>query len=240
MELPKTITPCPISEALFEFRFEPAVPDEAVFGIVYSSLKDEYPEVEQLPILQIPLALRQQDENLARQAHFKVKNENVTVGIGPRTAIISYVTDYPGWEVYRETIISVLTRLYASGVVKKHFRFGLRYLNTFKFDVADKVNFQATIKDTVVESDEISFRTVLKAKNNFYTILSLMSGVKLTILPEEEFVGSIIDIDVIHESEKEIDLLDNLTLLDEAHGIEKDHFFTIMKEEYIRTLSPTL
>ena len=66
-KLPISIDPCPIIEAIFEIRFESSFPGDAIFGIIYNCFKDEYQTVEQLPILQLPAAVRTQDPALQDQ-----------------------------------------------------------------------------------------------------------------------------------------------------------------------------
>ena len=61
-KLPFSIDPCPILEAIFEIRFESSFPGDAIFGIVYNEFKDEFQEVEQLPVLQLPAAMRDQPQ----------------------------------------------------------------------------------------------------------------------------------------------------------------------------------
>ena len=50
MKLPVTISPCPIVEAVAEVRFETLVPEDAIFGLVYQTLKTDFPKVETLPV----------------------------------------------------------------------------------------------------------------------------------------------------------------------------------------------
>jgi uncharacterized protein (TIGR04255 family) len=67
IQLPKKISPCPITEAIVELRFESDIPNDAVFGIVYQDFKTDYPVLEDLPILQLPESIRKQDKAL----HYK-------------------------------------------------------------------------------------------------------------------------------------------------------------------------
>ena len=70
MQIPKKITPCPILEAIVEIRFEPEEPDDAIFGIIYNQFKKSFPEIEKLPILQIPDQFRSKDPNLIYKPHY--------------------------------------------------------------------------------------------------------------------------------------------------------------------------
>ena len=73
MDIPTKITPCPIVEVIVELRFEADLPDEAVFGVIYSSFRNETGEIEKLPILQLPEALRSTDPNLIYKPHYRLR-----------------------------------------------------------------------------------------------------------------------------------------------------------------------
>jgi len=72
MKLPLKISPCPIVEALLEIRFTTVIHPDAVFGLFYNALKSDFPKVDNLPILQIPDALRATDPNLKYKPLYKI------------------------------------------------------------------------------------------------------------------------------------------------------------------------
>ena len=112
MNLPKQINPCPIYEAVVEIRFNSSLPSDAVFGVVYNQLKDSYQNNEQLPILQIPELVRNNDPNLKFQPYYKLKRDNYVIQIGPHVLSLS-VTDnsYTTWEDYFSEIQNVFGRV---------------------------------------------------------------------------------------------------------------------------------
>ncbi len=67
MKLPKRLKRNPILEAIAEVRFLSSVPNDAVIGLVFSSVQDIFGKPENLPILQLPAALREADPNLKYQ-----------------------------------------------------------------------------------------------------------------------------------------------------------------------------
>ncbi|MDZ7758957.1 MAG: TIGR04255 family protein [Desulfovermiculus sp.] len=64
MKIPKRIDPCPIVEALYEIRFEPNYPSDAIFGLIYKAMKQEFDSFEKLPILELPETIRSTDDVL--------------------------------------------------------------------------------------------------------------------------------------------------------------------------------
>ena len=51
MRLSKEISPCPIIDAILEIRFIPNIHPNAVFGLIYNTLRNDFPNVENLPII---------------------------------------------------------------------------------------------------------------------------------------------------------------------------------------------
>ncbi len=49
----------------------------AIFGVFFNALKDKYNKVEELPILQLPEQLRNQDPNLTHKPLYKISNGNI-------------------------------------------------------------------------------------------------------------------------------------------------------------------
>ena len=83
MKLPKKITPCPIVEAIVEVRFESDIPEDAIFGVIYSKFKEEYSDLEKTALLQLPEQIRSKDPSLKFKPYYKLRNENFILQIGP-------------------------------------------------------------------------------------------------------------------------------------------------------------
>ena len=80
MDIPKKITPCPIIESILEIRFNTKIPSEAIFGMVYSRIQGRFfPNMEKLPILQIPDQLRSNDPNLMFRPTHKLYKDNLLI-----------------------------------------------------------------------------------------------------------------------------------------------------------------
>ena len=136
MSLPKQITPCPINQAVVEIRFNSTLPPDAVFGVVYNKLKDSYKTAEQLPILQIPEAVRNNDSNLLYQPHYKLTKDYYALQVGPKVISIA-ITDqkYTTWDSYYEEIQDVFKKIKEVDFISNVLRVGLRYINIFAEDI---------------------------------------------------------------------------------------------------------
>jgi len=109
-KVPAKISPSPILEAVIGLQFQPIPPPDAVFGLVYNQLPDQYRNVEKLPILQIPDEIRQNDPSLAFQAHYRMRHDASILQVGPR--MWSFATqNYLGWTAFSTEIFSILSQL---------------------------------------------------------------------------------------------------------------------------------
>ena len=94
--LPVSISPCPIQEAVVEIRFSTTKPADAVFGILYAKVNQNFTSTNPLPILQIPEAIRSQDPNLTYQPHYVLSRGDLNLKIGPKVLVFSCVAPYSG------------------------------------------------------------------------------------------------------------------------------------------------
>src|SRR5437870_4231239 len=125
MKLPQKIELCPIIEAVVEIRFEASIFRNAVFGIVYNSLKDQFSgEVEKLPILQIPENLLQSDPSFQYKPYYKITKGNYALQIGPDVISISCLNPYSGWKEYSQLIFQILENFSKLNIIKKVERLG--------------------------------------------------------------------------------------------------------------------
>lgn len=193
MSLPKKISPCPILEANIEVRFDSGMPSEAVFGIVYNQFKNEFKNLEKLPILQIPEEIRSQDPTLKFQACYRLKSGNSIISIGPKVISFSCVNEYIGWETFSSKVIEIFSKVKESGIIDKPLRVGLRYINFFEGNILDRINLSAKIEESSLQSNNTYIKTEF-TRNNFTIVLQVANKANV-LVKEKQKVGSIIDID---------------------------------------------
>ena len=238
MNLPKQINPCPIYEAVVEIRFNSSLPSDAVFGVVYNQLKDSYQNNEQLPILQIPELVRNNDPNLKFQPYYKLKRDNYVIQIGPHVLSLS-ITDnsYTTWEDYFSEIQNVFGRVGELNFISNVMRVGLRYINFFEDDVWEKINLSVKIVEDEITDNEVFVRTVIP-KEDFKVLLQVGNQFELTRNNQTASKVSVIDIDTSIEGDN-VDFFENTeSLLNKGHKLEKEIFFKLLKEEFLASLNP--
>ena len=236
MSLPKKITPCPIIDAIFEFRFKSNLPSEAVFGIFYDKLKMHFPNVEKLPILQLPEQIRSKDPELKEKPHFRLSDGFYKIQIGPNVFSVTSPNGYEGWSKFSNTILAALKTISGLGAINEIYRLGLRYINFFESDIYEKMNLQILLSSEQLKSQPLIFRTEF-GEANFKNVLQVTNNVTLT-RNSKKLSGSIIDIDTIKEGEVIKLFEEQDSLLEEAHSTEKKLFFSLLNDDFVQELNP--
>ena len=236
MKIPRKINPCPIIEAIVEIRFEPNVPPDAVFGVIYNEFKNEYTKVEKLPILQLPEALRTRDPNLKHQPYYKLIHENYLMQIGPHVLSIVNVNDYIGWSTLSSKIDDSFSKVEKLDIISKANRLGIRFINFFEADIFENINLEFFLAGSRLESEQITFRSTL-GTGKFLSNLQILNKGNVTVKNVPQF-GSVIDIDTYLQDENN-NIFSNLTeLLEMGHKEEKQLFFKLLKDEFLQKFNP--
>lgn len=231
--LPKSLENCPLIEAVVEIRFKSSFPHNAIFGIIYNSLKQDFKEVSNLPILQIPEPARRADPNLKYKPLYKISNENFVVQIGPDVISISSFPKYAGWKSFSKVILEILEKIKNLKIISTIERLGIRYVNFFENNIFENIKLEYKIPAIETKNRNTTIRTEFPQKK-FTSALLVTNTAKLPLNKE----GSIIDIDVYKTTGLKDFFRDMKALVDEAHQKEKELFFGLLKEEFLETLKP--
>jgi len=240
-KIPKKILKCPISESVFEIRYSSTYPVDAIFGILYSAVKDIFPnsEPKPLPILQLPEAVRLNDPNFKYQAYHRLENDNLILNIGPK--MISFINTYPylGWLKWSDFFNNLLKKIQSTNCITNIERIGLRYINIFKnTNIFNKLNLEIMINNNKLLNEATNLRTEIK-NSEWTNVLQINNSIDI-LMDNEKINASIIDIDCL------LDLNINSTvffdsyqeLISNAHKQEKELFFSLLTNEFLNSLNP--
>lgn len=232
-QLPLSVNPCPIVDALFEIRFQTDLLAEAVFGMIYSEFREEFGDPVRLPILQLPEAVRSNDPNLKFKPHYRLSKGNLVIQIGPEVVSVSSYPSYAGWSDFSKEIFRIIEKLNKISVVKKVHRIGLRYINFFEMnDIFRKVKLAVTLDGKNIELINTHIRTEIEM-NGFRSTIQVGNNVVLN-----DKRGSIIDIDTFKETELDSFFVNIMEILDLGHATEKKIFFEMLNQDFLQTLNP--
>lgn len=236
MKIPKKIDPCPIVECIVEIRFQPSVPPEAVYGLIFNQVKNSYKDFRKLPILDLPEAIRSHDKNLIYRPHHKLKNEQYDLNIGPRVISLIKKEPYIGWDKYSEDIFNLFQQVSGVGVIKSIERLGLRYINFFDTDIFKKVNLKLLLGENDFIKDDTFIKNTYR-ESGVQIVLQLGNNVNYNREGRTK-TGSLIDVDVSKQN-LDISFISNPNeVLNQMHAKEKKVFFDILQDNFIQQLNP--
>ena len=109
---------CPLIDCIIEVRFETNIVNSAVFGVIYNQIRSDYPgTVNNLPISQLPEAIRMSDPNLRFKPLYRIEGEKTIIQIGSDVINLSSKMPYIGWEDFSRIALKVLNKAFNSGAV---------------------------------------------------------------------------------------------------------------------------
>lgn len=233
-KLPLSINPCPIIEAIFEIRFESSFPGDAIFGIVYNQFKDEFQDVEQLPVLQLPAAIRSQDPNLKFTPHYKIKRDNFTIQIGPNVFSLANIKEYCGWENFSKTIFDTYSKLSDLNLIRIQSRTALRYINILQgINIFENTKLNIQLNNERLGGNRINFTAEVPYKHGASN-LKLINFAE-ALFENQAIKGSIVDID----THVKLDDFPNFEeAIECAHTAEKKLFFSLLDKSFLSSLNP--
>ena len=240
--MPVRLGKTPLLEGIFEVRFSPKITaaGDILPGLLYRLLKDEYPDVQPLPLASVPRALRSSDANLAYQAAHRLQGENTSIKVGDKVALLS-ATNYPGWVEFKKSVEKLVRELNKTDLVAKTERFSFRYINVLSMlhpehqldslNVKFEVNGQRPIERGMhlrIEQDRDGFVAVIQMTANANAKRSDGSQIK----------GLLVDIDVI-QNQVPTDFISSPTdLLERGHLVAKQLFYSLLTKDAYEALEP--
>jgi uncharacterized protein (TIGR04255 family) len=235
-ELPKKISPDPIVDSVVELRFDNAVPSEAVFGMVFSRLENEFRQFRSLPITQVPIEIRERDPNLRFLPTHEARSGNYVFKVGARVLSLSNPDEYLGWSSFSKQLNTVLEAVRDSGVVGEFIRLGIRYIDFFELDIFEKVKLDITADGKPFEAKQKVFNALVN-NGKFETNLRVANNISIDVRGITKS-GSVIDADTFCDFSDGPSFENVFGFIDDCHLAAKSIFFSLLREEFISTLNP--
>lgn len=247
MNLPIKITPDSIRDSIIEIKYSSPIPFEVLVGFIYSALDNSYKYTNQPNTLNKNQQIALQQEQGVVEFQLGVQNlfftDTVKLDIRPNSLIFNCLNGYKGWNIYKAEIEKTLEQISKIKEIEKYNRIGVRYISEYpETDITNCTKFNFSFGIPNVVSDTYVFRTEFMS-NNFRVILTLQHKAQILTGKLDNNIAetkpiSIIDIDVIADNLSFESYAELLLLIDKIHTTEKEIFFDIMDEEYLKTLNP--
>lgn len=241
--IPEKLKHDAIVEALFEVRFSMSTIPEVFFGRIaeYETWKSF--KQSQLPFYQIPAVMRQADPNLRYQPLFALTEEGQqrAVRIGPQAIVYSRGMPYVGWKVFKLELEQVIAAIFMKADDLKIERLGLRYLNALRHDLhgirsISDLDLKLEIAGECIEESVNINTTTDGASDTACTLRIATTDVIQGNLPPGTSVY--VDVDVFTKegfTTSDQDFVKDW--IGRAHTKEKAHFFRLLKESTISSLT---
>ncbi|MFP4663791.1 MAG: TIGR04255 family protein [Bacteroidales bacterium] len=232
MKLPQKIEPCPILDALVEIRFKPKINRDAVFGLLYNSLKSDFRKVDTLPIMQLPDQVRASDPQFKFKPHYRLSGKDIVVQIGPDVISISSFPEYIGWKAFSTEIYNILNKIQKVDIIDSIVRVGIRYINFFSGDVYDNINLKVLLNNKIIDYQNTIIRTEIK-QGDFNSTLQIANNAE-----NKGKAGSVIDIDTFVKGNIDDFFNRKKDIIENGHEKEKALFFSLLTEKFLQKLNP--
>lgn len=240
-KFPIKIEDCPIIDFIIELRFESKINPNAVFGVIFKELKDQYSAVEPLPIQQIPLQLRNIDPTFKFKPYFKISDGSYNIQIGPDVVNFGSFIPYPGWSTLSNKIYSCIESLKKSDVILHVTRLGLRVINFFPEDkyssLFNEINIVLNSKDESFPNFNNTYIRTNVEYGEFISTIQIAEKMQKQIESKSTY-GSVIDIDSFKNYQDDSFLNNFKSEIEIAHKCEKELFFNILFDDFIMKLKP--
>jgi uncharacterized protein (TIGR04255 family) len=229
MRVPISISPCPIIDAVIEVRFVANIDQNAVFGLLYNAIKEDYPgKVETQNVANLQPG---KTEIVTSQVH-KISNGQYVVQIGHNVLSISSYPEYTGWTNFHNAATNFLNKVHNVGIISEVNRVGMRFINFFEKDIFKNVNLKTFINNNEITYKNTQFKTEMTHEHSIST-LAIANSVEI-----KNTFGSIIDIDTFQTKNLGQFFDCKEEILTEMHNNEKELFFSLLKSEFIESLNP--
>jgi len=237
VRIPKKLVHSPIDQAIFEIRYEGNYPGEALYGILFD-IFEQFPnkDMAELPVMQLPKQIRDNDPNLRYQAFYSVANEKYAFSVGPHSIVFSALKPYPGWVVWKQFFNQIIIKIREKNIIKTVERIGLRYFNLFNTSIFDQINALLSIAGNPVTINP-GFFCVEFDQGKIHTILNVKNAI---IKNDIQAPNSLIDIDCINklDCDNQLFFSSYQDIIDETHQVNERVFFGLLKENLLNGFEP--
>ena len=230
--VPKKITPCPILEAVVQLRFDTETPSDVVTGGLSQQLRGRYSKRVSLPIMNLPEELRIKDPQLKFAPWFRLEGEGFFLHLGPSMLSIHCPKEYKGWRLYRQAILEVIEAVQGSKIIKQVREMGLKYISFFEGNIFEKTKAHLSLDGCSL----IGQKTRLESKfeqGGFDCMVRILNRAFVDTQP-----GSVVEVGV--RTIQKLSLADTQygEMIDQAHRVQKQIFFSLPKEDFLNQLNP--
>jgi uncharacterized protein (TIGR04255 family) len=234
MQLPISISPNPLFISTIEIRFSTNINRLELLQKMSSVFSKDLPILEDS---KIPQELKDSEEQFRFAADYTLKNSDYSLSFGTRSLSIEHISEYKYWATYFVFIKDCLEKVFQLNFIEKIERCGVRYGSILdgNNNPKDILIDVPKIEINNMQSNFAGFQSVFKT--NISTLfLQISSNAKLNKAGLIR-TGFYIDIDASYSKELKPNS-DVFTIIDTLHKDQKELFFGLLTDDFIKTLNP--
>ena len=235
MNLPSSITPNRIKNSILEVLFDYNEPFEILFGYFYSKVLENgnYKSIE--------LSNENSSSEDNNNKNILFYNESIKFAFSESSLIINCNDKYENWALYFNEIKNIINFFNFEKEITIN-KIGLRYISEYpNMDLKNNIKFEFKFGFPNIISNTYSFNTEFNYKDALI-ILTLRNQIPFNVnTNKSETINlSIIDIDVIQDSlDINIKDIENIyKKIETNHLYEKEIFFNILNDNFLKSLNP--
>jgi uncharacterized protein (TIGR04255 family) len=235
MRIPRKIDD-KLKDAIVNIQFTSGIPADAVVGSFFSLLKTHFNAISLGPAG----AIRLDQLTIQPQQSFYIHKEGkFRVDITAESITFNLTEKYEGWNNYINVIEETLIPLFQEKVITKVNRIGVRYISIFDgVRIFDNIIPQITFAPLDDLSSRSQFRIELN-RADFLAIVSIVNAYPTVLENKNTDIFSVVDIDIIKVTNSQIASFENvMNTIQKAHHEQKQLFFSLLKQEFIKSLNP--
>lgn len=243
-KLPIRLKREPLLDAVFECRFESLSPASNVLPGYLVSKLNGIGSIENMPAMDLPLAVRNTDPNLFYSPLISLSWGKFKILVSDRSFVVSCAMPYPGWVEFRASILEVLSAVAQLEIVSKVQRYSMKYTDLIPAstteDQAAIVDLKLNIGMHSFEGEGFDIRTELD-RDGFRHILRIVSGASIGLSDGTSRVGLVIETDTLRVMSHEkfsVWAKGVSPDLESMHIANKAVFFGCLSEEGLNLVEP--
>ena len=242
MNLPKKIHPDNLVETIVEIRMRPVCAPELWAGMVSSHLLSI--GYKFLPIPQVSVSFSPEGKSDAKfQKTFPdcsgvFVKENIRFMMQRNCLTFNCnLGKYVGWDIYSVEIEQVMKAVQGSGITKVFNRTELRYISEYiDIPILDKIKGIIDVGEAGLGLNRQELK-LSKIEENVKVFVSL-TNLNKRKTPKGEYKSSLFDVNVYENFVESESISVVINSLNKVHQIEKETFFGLLKDDFVKLLNP--
>lgn len=228
----------PIIEMTLDVICSYNIPTEAVIGVLYTIFQADsffgVTNIQGLPILNLPEAVRENEANLRNKPTHKIECKDGFISVGPHILSISILPPYKSWNDCMSFIAKAIENIRKPGLIKDVGNVNLRYLNFFNLNIFENIELNINLRNKRFVFPSTIFKVEIPSENNRVKVLQITNSVHVkNIALGLDNDGSLLDIVIVSKTAS-LDSL--LQCIEESHQDAKGLFFDLLKKEFVNSL----